>query len=416
MIRNKELRSIIIKILVLNLILLAIGIYGINIYVKRVNNNIIERDFAIVGGLIELYPGSQETLVSNITKTASESEIKRGREVLERYGYTKGIREDVQPLLKERTKTVRHYFVGLISLFTIIILSLICLEYRKIYLRVQKLSRVSEQVMEGDFSVYLDEAEEGDFNILNHHFNQMSRRLENSLDILKEEKIYLKDTISNISHQLKTPLSSLGVINDILLDDPEMDSSLRLDFLQKSRSQLMRMEWLILNLLKVARIEAGAIEFKREEILLKTIVDLAIESLKPLLKTSEIEIDGKLDAKFIGDLDWTVEALINIIKNGAEHDRGKLWVILEESPLFVSIRVRDNGKGIDNRDIKDIFKRFYKVKNNVKSDSIGIGLNLSKLIVEAQDGTISVSSKKDIGTEFTIRFLKNSLDKDTLTV
>lgn len=407
MTRNKEIRSIAMKILILSLIFLAAGIYGINLYMERVNNDIIERDFAIVGGLIEKYPDNEEDIVSNITRSASEDRIKKGREILERYGYTKEIKDDVQPLLKETTKRVRIYFIGLVALFTTILLFLIYLEYRKIYQKVQNLSKVSEKVMEGDFSIYLNESEEGDFNILNHHFNQMSGRLENSLDILKGEKIYLKDTISNISHQLKTPLSSLVVLNDILINDPKMDAGLRMDFLEKSSSQLIRMEWLILNLLKMARIEAGAIEFKREEVILKTIVDSAVQTLRPLLKDTEIEINGKLDSKFMGDLDWTIEAVINIIKNGAEHSRGNIWIRLEESPLFASIIIGDNGKGIDKGDIKNIFKRFYKVNYSIKPDSIGIGLNLSKLIVEAQDGTISVSSKKDIGTEFTIRFLKN---------
>nr|WP_300005958.1 HAMP domain-containing sensor histidine kinase [Tissierella sp.] len=406
MTRNKEIKSIIIKITILSIVFLAIGIYGINLYAEMINKNIVKRDFSLVGSLIEKYPTSEEDIISKITKPASEESIEEGRKVLETYGYTEDIKSDTQPLLGESRSILINFWLGLMVIFTLTLICLVYLEYRKIYGKVKTLSKVSERVMEGDFSEYLDEAEEGDFNILNHNFNQMSGRLENSLDTLKGEKIYLKDTISNISHQLKTPLSSLVVLNDILIDDPDMDKVLRLDFLEKSSSQLIRMEWLILNLLKMARIEAGAIDFKREEVYLKDVIDSAIETLKPLIGDNEIGIYGKLDSNFIGDLDWTAEAAINIIKNSLEHGRGRIWITLEESPLFASIIIRDNGRGINPEDLKNIFQRFYKAKNNIKPDSIGIGLNLSKLIVEAQEGTISVTSKKDEGTEFIIRFLK----------
>lgn len=412
--RNKELKSIIIKTLIIALVFLLISTFAVNMIAEKINKDIIERDFAMVGKLIERYPDSEVEIISNITKGASREEIDRAKEVLERYGYNKDIRQNAQPLLNRNKDSIRTLFLSSIALLTLIFLILVYLEYEKIYIKVQNLSSVSQKVMEGDFSVYLPEADEGDFNILNHHFNQMSGRLENSLDILKSEKIYLKDTISNISHQLKTPLSSLIVLNDILIADPDMEESLRLDFLEKMDSQLTRMEWLILNLLKLARIEAGAIDFKREEVLLKDIVDLSIETLKPLLKDVEIRIDGDLNSKFIGDRDWTVEAVINIIKNGVEHGNGKLQIVIDESPLFTSIIIRDNGKGIDNKDLPNIFKRFFKGSSSIKPDSIGIGLNLAKLIVEAQDGTISVRTQKEMGTEFIIRFLKNRLDKDEI--
>lgn len=410
--RNKELKSIIIKTLIVALIFLLIGFYGLNLILEKINKDIVERDFAIVGKLIEKYPDSEVEIISNITKGTSKKDIDRGKEVLERYGYTEDIRQDAQPLLNTNTKSIKNFFLNLIALLILMFLILVYLEYKKIYKKVQNLSKVSQKVMEGDFSIYLEEADEGDFNILNHHFNQMAGRLQNSLDTLKSEKIYLKDTISNISHQLKTPLSSLIVLNDILIADPDMEEGLKIDFLEKMDSQLTRMEWLILNLLKMARIEAGAIDFKREEVLLKNIVDLSLETLRPLLKDTEIKIDGDLNSKFTGDRDWTSEAVINIIKNGVEHGRGKLWITMDEGPLFTSIIIRDNGKGIDNKDLKNIFKRFFKGSNSVKTDSIGIGLNLAKLIVEAQDGTISVTSEKEIGTEFIIRFLKNRLDKE----
>jgi signal transduction histidine kinase len=234
----------------------------------------------------------------------------------------------------------------------------------------------------------------------------MANRLENSLSVLKREKVFLRNMISDISHQLKTPLSSLIVINDLLLEDKNMDLNMKQNFLEKERTQLERMEWLTINLLKVARIEAGAIEFKKEKVLLKDILNIALSALNHRLENQVLEIEGDENAIFYGDKEWTGEALINIIKNAIEHNRGKINISLEETPLFSSIIVRDNGEGIDEKHLPHIFERFYKVSSEVKPESIGIGLNLAKLIVESQGGTISVKSKKNEGTEFTMTFLK----------
>lgn len=409
MLRNQEFKSIIKKASILGLVFLIIGLFLLNIGLDRINKKIISRDSAIVGNLIEEYPESKESIISGITKNAKEEGIEKGREILDQYGYNKNISKSVQPLLSNTSNLMVIYFIIYLLIFVVILLSVIYFEYRKIYKKVNRLSEASERVMKGEFSMFLEEDDEGDFSILNHHFNQMSDRLKNSLDSLQNEKIYLKDTISDISHQLKTPLSSLIILNDILLDDKELDEELKLEFLERTHSQLDRMEWLILNLLKLARIEAGSIDFKEEIVSSKEVVDIAINTLTPLIEGERVKIEGNLNSQFTGDKDWTVEALINLIKNAIEHGRGKVWISLEESPLFTSIIVKDNGEGISDKDLSNIFQRFYKGRDSVKPNSIGIGLNLSKSIIEAQGGTISVDSKRDAGTRFTIRFLKKNL-------
>lgn len=414
MVRNQELKSIIIKAIALGLVFLLIGLMSIHVFIGSINRSIIRRDSAILGQLIEEYPGDKEEIIRSITKGPDLEEIKNGQEILKTYGYREDMKWSSQALLKNSKQNAVVYFILYGILFLIAFIIVIYFEYRKIYIKVNRLSKAAEGVMDGDFSLYLEEADEGDFNILNHHFNQMAGRLKNNIDTLNSEKIYLKDTISNISHQLKTPLSTLILLNDILINESDMEKQTRVDFLEKTNAQLNRMEWLILNLLKVARIEAGTIDFKKELVYLKEIVDTGLDTLKPLIKDTQVEIKGDLNSKFIGDANWTGEALINIIKNGLEHGRGKVTIELEEGPLFTSIKIRDNGKGIDEKELRSIFNRFYKGVSSVKAESIGIGLNLSKLIVESQDGTISVSSRKGIGTEFTIRFLKKKLDKDII--
>lgn len=404
MFRNEEFKSIILKLILLQIVFAVVGFFIVNVFIDNINQKIIERDMALAGNIIKNHPELKDEIIPYITKKVSDEDIILGQEILKSYGYNKELNSSFQPILKDNNLQILIFLI--ILSFVIPLGYMIRGEYKKIFKKVQDIYHASEKVVEGDFGVYLTEEGEGDFNILNHQFNQMAIRLENSLDILKKEKIFLKNMISDISHQLKTPLSSLIVINDILSEDENMDLNIRQNFLEKERTQLERMEWLTINLLKVARIEAGAIEFKKEKVLLKDIVNVALFALNDRLENQVLEVEGNENAAFYGDKDWTGEALINVIKNATEHGRGKINIQLEETPLFSRIIVRDNGEGIDEKHLPHIFERFYKVSSEVKLESIGIGLNLAKLIVESQEGTISVRSKKNEGTEFTMTFLK----------
>ncbi|MSU02073.1 sensor histidine kinase [Tissierella pigra] len=404
MLRNEEFKSIILKLILLQLMFAIIGFLIVNVFIDSINEKIIERDMGLVGNIIKHYPEVEDEIISYITKEVTENDKLIGKEVLKSYGYHEKLDKIFQPILKNTNMEIS---MALLIFFFIIPLGyIIRAEYKKIYTKVQDVYNVAEKVVEGDFKVYLPEEGEGDFNILNHQFNQMTNRLKNSLEILKDEKIFLKNIISDISHQLKTPLSSLIVFNDLLIEDDNMPLEVRKNFLEKERSQLDRMEWLTINLLKVARIEAGAIEFKKEKVLLTDIVNIALSALSHRLENQIVEIEGNKNAGFYGDKEWTGEALINIIKNAIEHGKGQINIFLEETSLFSTIAVRDNGDGIDYKHLPHIFERFYKVSNEVKEDSIGIGLNLAKLIVQSQNGTISVKSEKNKGTEFTMTFLK----------
>lgn len=412
MFRNEEFKSVLKKLIIFQLIIsLVISVLSIA-YVNKVNKNILEQNIALVGNIIKDNPELKEKLIPYITKGPTKEDIIIGEEVLDTYGYNVNLNKSVQPILKGIYPNFIIVVFIFILLFLLPLILIIKKEYEKIYGKVQDVYKASEKVVEGDFSTYLKEEGEGDFNILNHQFNQMSNRLENTLDSLNKEKIFLKNTISDISHQLKTPLSSLIVFNDILLDNKDMDLDTRLDFLEKSTVQLERIQWLIINLLKLARIEAGAIEFKKEKVLLSEVVEVALETLSYNLKDQQINISGDQNSRFFGDREWTTEALINIIKNSIEHGRGKIEILLEQTPLFSNIIIRDNGEGIDKEHLHHIFERFYKVNSEVKPQSIGIGLNLSKLIVESQGGTISIKSKKEIGTEIIVTFLNSHIKKE----
>lgn len=406
MFRNEELRSILFKLLILQVVFALLAFILLNVFMDNINRKILVRDMAMVGGIMKDYPELEDKIIPYISKEASKEEQALGEVLLRDYGYKLDLGKNQQVLLKGVSPNIQIISLILILLALLPLGFLIVVEYKRIYEKVRLVSSSAEKVIEGDFSIYLSEEGEGDFYILNHQINQMANRLENTLDRLNREKVFLKDTIADISHQLKTPLSSLIMLNDLLLDEDDMDEETRIDFLEKSQDQLDRMEWLIINLLKLAKIEAGAIDFKKEKVLLKEAIDLGLASLDLKLKDEEISIEGNMAAYFYGDPDWTSEAIINILKNAGEHSRGLIHIVLEDTPLFSTVRIRDNGPGIDKKDLPHIFKRFYKSTNETKADSIGIGLNLAKLIVEAQEGTISVKSEKNKGTEFILTFLK----------
>lgn len=406
MLRNEEFRSLLIKMLVFQVVFAISILLVTNLFFSEFKEKLVIRNSAMAGGIIDKYPGLEDKIISYITGEISQENIEKGQVFLEEYGYSKDIFIKQEPLLKKQINKTYFILISILIFSLIPLLLILIKEYGKIYTKVNKVSTAAELVVEGDFSLSLDEEGEGDFYILNHKINQMANRLENSLSNLEREKVFLKETISDISHQLKTPLSSLIVFNELLLEEQDMDKQVRLDFLEKTKNQLDRMEWLIINLLKLARIEAGAIDFKHEKVLLKDSLDTALEVLAPVLKEQEVLVSGDKETHFQGDLDWTREALVNIIKNASEYSKGKIYIELEDSILFSTIRIRDNGEGIEREDLPHIFKRFYKTSDQVKADSIGIGLSLAKLIIEAQEGTISVKSESGEGTEFTLSFLK----------
>lgn len=414
MFRNPEIKSVFIKLLIFQLVF-SICIFGVlNYEIKEVNKKIVEQNTAIVGNILNKHPELEREITGYITKGPSNGDIEKGEKVLSQYGYDESMRPRLQPALKNMSPKVKGIIFFISFIYFIPLFLLIRGEYNFIYNKVRNISFAAERVVEGDFSIVLEEAGEGDFNILNHQFNQMSNRLEASLEGLKNEKGFLKNIISDISHQLKTPLSSLIMLNELIIEDEDMEESVKVDFLKRMGGQLGRMEWLIINLLKMARLEVGAIQFRREEIFLREPIEIALSALNTKIREREQRIniiEKNESCYFHGDKDWTGEAFINIIKNCIEHtdEGGEINIILSETPLFSQVIISDNGEGIDRKDLPHIFKRFYKGSSDVKADSIGIGLNLSKLIIESQDGIISVKSEKGVGTEFTITFLKGNL-------
>lgn len=212
--------------------------------------------------------------------------------------------------------------------------------------------------------------------------------------------------MSDISHQLKTPLTSMMVMTDLLRSN-NLSEEKRIEFTNNINNQLERIQWLVTSLLKLSKIDAGTTIFKKDTVNVKSLIE---SSISPLLipidiKQQTLNIKGDSNTFFIGDFNWTREAIINILKNCIEHteEKGTININYSQNPIYTEIIIRDNGKGIDKKDIPYIFKRFYKGKN-ASDDSVGIGLAMSKTIVKKQNGDIKVKSESKSYTEFTIKF------------
>lgn len=279
----------------------------------------------------------------------------------------------------------------------------------KTYDEVEEISDKMVRVVDDPDSVTEEEFRQGSIGILYTNFYKMVAFLRESREKEQSEKEFLRDIISDISHQLKTPLASLNIFVDMLLDDKVTDKERRRQVLFEAGNQLDRMEWMVLSLLKLARIEAGAIQFESKLWNMEVLCAQAAEGVKHLTdkKHQHIDIICESETKLSCDGDWLTEAIINLMKNASDYSYENTHITLEvsQNDLFTRIYVRDNGIGIPEEELPHIFKRFYRVSQEINPNSVGIGLSLTKSIVEGMGGSIAVRSEVGKGTCFEITFV-----------
>jgi signal transduction histidine kinase len=276
------------------------------------------------------------------------------------------------------------------------------------YREIEKLSNYLRQISNGEYSLDIRDNDEGELSILKNDIYKVTLMLSEHGSLLQEDKIKLTNAISDISHQLKTPLTSMMVMAD-LLNDSKLNETKRVEFTRNIRVQLERMEWLVSSLLKLSKIDAGTIRFKKDKVDVRQLIQKAVQTvLIPMdIKEQNLLLNGENEVSFLGDLNWTVEAIINILKNCVEHTQvgGAITISFAENALFTEITIEDNGKGISKKDLPYIFKRFYKGEN-AGEDSVGIGLAMAYSIIKTQHGALEVTSEEGKGTRFQIRFYK----------
>lgn len=410
LLKNKEVKLIIITSLITFLVFLTAFIFITYNWFNDINKKYIDQNTALVGVIIENNPEIEEEIVPIITKGNINEYYELGNNILDKYYYNENLNPIKNPILKDSYSNLKLTIILLWILFFIVAMILILKIISPIFNNIKKLGERADEMVEGNFNSTELKFEEGDFYVFYNKFIHMGERLENALKDLKDEKINLKDIINDISHQLKTPLSALIAYNDILKNHENMDIETKSKFIEMTSEQLDRMDWLITTLLKYARIESNAVSYNKEMIPISESIRYAIEPLKVSAnnKKQRIELDFNSEGYYFHDKKWIAESLSNIIKNAIEHTdiNGKIKISLEETPMSISITVSDNGEGIEKTELKNIFKRFYKGKNSINPKSIGIGLSLSKKIIEAHGGSITAESELGKGTNFNIILLK----------
>lgn len=330
--------------------------------------------------------------------------------------------------MKMNDKEIR--IVLIVSSFLTVVLSIICAFFSKIcavlclalgiilimiftvvtkrrYKNLNDLNDYLSLVCKGIYDMNIDDNTEGELSILKNNLYKVITLLQSQNEYLKNDKLYLADSIADISHQLKTPLTSMMVMCELLENEESPDK--RREFVAVINHQLSKMKWLITNILKISKLDADATEFKREEVSISKVLD---DSLKPFVLTAELKNitiqNNTNDFVFNGDESWTVEAVSNIVKNCLEHtnDGGKIIIASDSTNLYNKLSISDNGCGIAEEDLPHIFERFYHGKNSSK-DSVGIGLALAKTVFEKENASVTVESEQGRGSVFEIRFYKS---------
>lgn len=399
--RNSR-KTIILGIIV---IMLSTGIFWVinNIqyrkYLKIVNAKIDN----IISQVIEKYPDITEEEVLEILKNNETPESS----VLEKYGYTPDI--SYIKTLGEQIETNKKQNIALVIIFGTVSLGIYLIYVITQEKKIAEINEYIKQINNKNYILKIEENDNGELSKLRNELYKTTVLLKETAEISEKEKENLSTAIADISHQLKTPLTSIRIMLDNIQDDPDMEKEVREDFLREISKQIDWISSLVVALLKIAKFDAGTIKMENNEINAKNLIDNIVSNLAILMELKNIEIITNVDEKatFIADYKWQQEALTNILKNAIEHSKhnSRIYITVENTNLFLKIIIKDEGSGIDKEDLKHIFQRFYKAKNS-SENSIGIGLPLAKAIIEQSNGYIKVETKYGEGTSFEVKYIK----------
>lgn len=405
---NPEVKKLTIKyliVLIAGILTIVSAAYYINSFIKK---NMIKQNIVIYASIID---GERDLdTIKTFIKRPDETKVEEAKKILRRYGYNEEMTLESNDMLKEILyKTIIVFgTIGVVFITTVYLLFM--KQLKVMYKEIEEIIDNTDAMSQGKYKEIEGEEKEGDMAKLISSLNYMGDRVNNSIDLLKKDKENLKDFLSDISHQLKTPLASLVMFNDLMIENENMPYEDRVKFLKSSEEQLRRMEWLIMNILKMGRLEADVIKFNIYEQPLKETLEISVSSLLENIKNKNqnLTFTGDLEAEVRHDREWLAEAISNIVKNAVEHteEGGDINIDVHKGPLITKIYIKDNGPGISEELQKKVFERFYKGENSTNPTSIGIGLSLAKSIIEEQNGEIKLKSEKGRGTTFIISFFE----------
>lgn len=386
-----------IVILIFSTILTYVNIKEYQFYRKNVNYKLA----SIITLVKEKYPEVDESEIMNILRSS-----KKDLNALSKYGYD--IESDAYLDAMENSSKAFISLELAILLSSALALIVIVLLYKsRRDKELKNIINLIEKINHKNYELEFKDFTEDELSILKSEIYKTTLMLKESAENSQIDKVNLKNSLSDISHQLKTPLTSILIMLDNIIDDEDMDSKTRQDFIKDIKREIIKINFLVQSILKLSKFESNTIEFIIEEVTLKEIIDNSIKNVSSLcdLKNIEVLVEGNTNIKIKCDKTWQIEALTNILKNSVEHSsiNSKIKVSINKTNVYQEITITDYGSGMDEEDIEHIFERFYKSKSS-KKDSIGIGLELSKRIIEASNGRITVKSTPNLGTTFTIKY------------
>ena len=370
---------------------------------KTYTYNFNQKIVGIIDNVLEKYPDIEKREIVEILNSSD----KTNNEILREYG----IELDKDSVILENNTDFQKFIIIDISTLTlfILILSIIFFKYNHSESKkINEITKYIEEINRGNYKLNIEENTEDELSILKNELYKITIMLKEVAENSQKDKTTLKDSLSDISHQIKTPITSILIMLDNILSDENMPEDIKKDFIKDIKREIINIKFLVESILKLSKIDSNSIKFIKKEVFIKDIINEAVKNVSMLseLKNIEIIVSGDDSPKTICDLKWQVEAITNILKNCIEHsyENRKIYINYNQNNMYTELKIEDNGTGIDAKDLPHIFERFYKGKNS-SSDSVGIGLALSKSIIESNNGYIQVDSKLNKGTTFTITFL-----------
>ena len=397
---KRLLKVIVILLFISTCFFIGLTRYEYHVYTLNFNRKIDN----IIIKVREKYPNVTKDEIMDIVNDSLDDNSNL-ESLFEEYG----IYIDKDSILIENDIKYHRYLIinTLFFIAIMIILIYLFLRYdRNKDREIASITKYIENINRKNYTLNIDEISEDELSILKNEIYKTTILLKESAENSIKDKKELKKSLEDISHQLKTPLTSILVMLDNIIDDANMDNNVKEEFIKDIKREVGSINFLVQSILKLSKFDVNTVSYIKEETSINNIIKEAVKNVSVLsdLKNIDININGDINIKIRCDFNWQVEAITNIIKNSLEHskDNDKIDISYDENNVYSSIVIKDYGNGIDSQDLPHIFERFYKGKK-ASNDSIGIGLALSKKIIEKDNGTINVESNEN-GTKFIIKY------------
>lgn len=400
-------KKVTIPIIVLSIIMIVISSMILKNkeqeYQKIVNESIAE----IVGKIKEEYPNVKEEEIIKILNESNEGKSE-GQKVLQKYGIN--IKENPAiEAMENQEQEIMIINVVSIGVSVILLLIIVNIYYHSRNQKIQEIIKYIEAINNKNYDLKIAENTEDDLSNFRNELYKIAIMLKEQASQSINDKKALQTSLEDISHQLKTPLTSISIMLDNIRENPNMDEHTRQEFIYEISRQINWINWLVISLLKLSKLDSNTAVFVQKEIKVEDLINNVVKNLAiPIdIKQQNVIVNGSSDVMFVGDYNWQLEALTNIVKNCIEHtvENKNIYINWEENNFYTKIAIKDEGVGIDKKDVKHIFERFYKGKNS-SENSVGIGLALAKSIIEKDNGYIICASELGRGTTFEIKYMK----------